>query len=102
MLLRHSSKRLVGTLKDSLCPDERPGPGGHLSVHDEPLLLQLVEVVPSRPFRNNHTVDYQSPRRHSVGLENSDRLATLDEKSLILPSMLKSFQNSLKRVPRPS
>src|SRR3989475_11170161 len=43
-------ERFVCALEYALCSDVSPGPCCHLSVHDEPLLLKFVEIVPSRPL----------------------------------------------------
>src|SRR3989304_6033686 len=42
-------ERLVRPLHDALRTDVRPAAGGHLPVHREAELLQLVEVLPRGP-----------------------------------------------------
>src|SRR5437660_9785363 len=81
-------KGFVCALEYALCSDVSPGPCGHLSVHDETLLLQFIEVVPGRPLGNDHAVDDQDSRGQSVGLENRHRFAALNEERLILVEIL--------------
>ena len=52
MLAAHLDKGLVGTLHDALAPDIDPGSGRHLAVHHQALAIELVEMLPGRPFRH--------------------------------------------------
>src|SRR2546425_4654149 len=84
VFLGHRCERFVRPLKYPLRSNVRPRTSSHLSVHDETLQLEFVEVIPCCPFRNNHAVNDQYSRSQSVSLENRDRLAALNEKGLIL------------------
>src|SRR6266568_7868214 len=83
MFLGNCRERFVRALKYTLSSNVSPRPRSHLSVHDEPLLLKFVEVVPGRPFGNNHAVNDQDSRSKSMGLEDRHWLAALNEKCLI-------------------
>src|SRR6266851_6733520 len=88
VFLGDSCERFVCALEYTLGSDVSPGPCGHLSVHDETLLLKFVEIVPSSPLGNNHAVNNQDSRGQSVGFENCHWLAALYEECLIFAELL--------------
>src|SRR5690606_28508171 len=52
VLAPHLDEGLVGALHDALRADVDPRAGSHLSVHRQALAIELVEVLPGRPVRN--------------------------------------------------
>ena len=77
-------ERLIGPLDDPLAADVDPRPGRHLAVHHQAAAIQLVEMVPRRPARDQVRVGDQHARGVRMGAEHPDRLARLDEKRLII------------------
>src|ERR1035438_6852779 len=91
MLLACRREGLECTLNDSLRTDVNPRAGGHLPVHDEAKLLQLIELLPVRPVAHQVRVADEYAWRVLVRLKDADRLARLHQQRLIV------FQ-SLQRV----
>ena len=83
VLVGHREEGLVGALHDPLSADIDPGACGHLAVHHQALLIELVEVLPVGPVRHQVGVGDQHPGRVLVGLEHPDRLAGLHQQSLV-------------------
>ena len=75
---------LVGALEDALAPDVDPGAGRHLAVHHQPGRVELAEVLPGRPLRDEVRVGDQHARRELVRLERRDGLARLHEQRLVV------------------
>src|SRR5947199_10721434 len=59
VFLSNGGDRFVRALKDPLRSNERPRTCRHLSVHYEPLLLELVEMSPGSPLPSSHAVNGQ-------------------------------------------
>ena len=99
-------ERLVGALDDALAADVDPRAGGHLAEHHEALAVELVEVLPRRPFRHQVRVGEQHARRIAMRLEHADRLARLDQQRFVVvelasaPSTIASKHSQL-RAARP-
>jgi hypothetical protein len=91
MLAAHLGEGLVGALDDALAADVDPAAGRHLAVHHEAGAIELVELLPGRPFGHQVGVGEKDAGCILVGLEDADRLARLDEQGLI-------FLQSLKRL----
>src|SRR4029079_4292967 len=70
VVARDAAERLVGALEDALAPYVDPGTRGHLAIHDQALLLQLVKTLPGRPLGDQQAVRYQNPWRCRMGLED--------------------------------
>ena len=79
-----AGERLVGALDDALRADVNPRAGGHLAVHDEAELLQLVELLPVGPVADEVGVADEHARRVVVGAEDADRLARLHQQRLVV------------------
>src|SRR5208283_755506 len=62
VFLSKSGKGFVGPLEDTLRPDVDPGPCGHLTIHHETFLLQLVKVIPVGPAGHQIRVGDQNTR----------------------------------------
>ncbi len=99
MLLPGRRKRLEGSLNDSLRADVNPRAGGHLAVHDEAELLQLVELLPVRPVADQVGVADQHPRRVLVSLEDADRLARLHQQRLVVLQRLQRVDDGVVALP---
>ena len=89
----------VGALHDALRADVDPRTGRHLAVHGQPLLIQLVEMIPGRPVGNEVGVGDQHARRILVGAEDADRLARLDEQRLVLVQRLQRRDDAVEILP---
>ena len=96
---RDRSEGLVGTLQDSLGSDVDPRPGGHLTEHREPELVQPAELLPGRPLRYEVGVGDEHPRRPLVGPEDAHGLAGLDEQRLLGPERLAGSRRSRHKRP---
>ena len=92
-------KRLEGPLNDALRTDVDPRAGGHLPVHDQAQLLQLVELLPVRPVAHQIGVADQHPRRVLVGLEDAHRLARLHQQRLVVFQRLQRVDDGVVALP---
>ena len=90
---------LVGALNDALGADVDPGAGGHLAVHGQALLIELVEMVPGRPVRHEVRVGDEDAGRVLVGAEDADRLAGLDEQRLVGLEPLQAVDDEVEVLP---
>ena len=90
---------LVGPLDDTLAADVDPRAGGHLAVHHQSLAVELVEVLPGRPFRDEVRVGDQHPRRIRVGPENADRFTRLHEERLVAFEPRERFDDAIEAIP---
>ena len=68
-------KRFVSSLNDALAADINPAACRHLSVHEQTLAVELVEVLPIGPLRHQVGVGDQHARRIGVRFEHADRFA---------------------------
>ena len=80
----HRHKGFVGALHNPLRADVNPRTSGHLAVHHQALLIQLVKVIPVGPVRHNVGVGNEHSGRFTVGLEHAYRLTGLDQQGFIL------------------
>ena len=101
MLAAHLGEGLVGALDDALGADVDPRAGRHLAVHHQPLAIELVEMLPGRPFRHQVGIGDQHPRRVRMGAEDPDRLARLDEQGLVVLEPLQSLDDPVEARPVP-
>ncbi len=92
---------LVGALNDALAADVDPRPGGHLAIHRQTLLIELVEMVPGRPMRHEVGIRDQNARRIGVGLDDGNRLAGLDHKRFIGFQVLEAGDDGVEILPGP-
>ena len=92
-------ERLVGALDDPLRGDVDPRAGGHLAVHRQALALQLAEVLPGRPVRDEVGVRDQDAGRVARRAEDADRLAGLDEQRLVVLEAPELGDDRVERVP---
>ena len=99
MLAAGLGEGLVGSLHDALRADIDPRAGGHLAVHRQPLAIELVEMVPGRPVRNQVGIGDQHPRRIGMGPEHADRLARLHQKRLVVFERLQGRDDEVEILP---
>ena len=92
MLAAHLDEGFVGALHDALAADVDPAAGGHLAVHHQALLIELVEVLPGRPVRHEVGVGDQHARRIGVGREHADRLAGLHQQGFVVVEFAQRFR----------
>src|SRR5690349_16486943 len=92
-------ERLVGALYDSLAADVDPAARGHLAVHRQAAVLELAEIVPRRPGRDEHGVDDEDARRAGVRRKNTYRLARLDEQRLVVLERRQRPDDRVERRP---
>ena len=97
----HLHERLIRPLNDALGADIDPGAGRHLAVHHEPLLIQLMEMIPVRPMRHEVGVRNQNARRVLVRAEHANRLAGLDEQRLVGLELAQRRDNAIEALPVP-
>src|SRR3546814_15296783 len=88
MLATHLDKGLVGALHDALAADVDPAAGGHLAVHHQALAIELVEVLPGGPVRDEVGVGDEHARGVGVGGEDADGLAGLHEQGFVVAKVL--------------
>ena len=89
----------VGALHDALRADIDPRAGGHLAVHHQPGLIQLVKMIPVGPVRYQVGVRQQHARRVGVGAEDADGLARLNQQGFIGLQQLQRAQDLFKAFP---
>ena len=99
-LARDGGEGLEGALEDALRGDVNPGPGRHLAVHHEPLVLELAEVLPVGPVAHEVGVGDEHARRPFVGLPDAHGLAGLDEQGLIGFQVLERVDDGVESLPR--
>ena len=95
-------ERLVGALQDALRGDVDPGPGGHLAVHHEALVLELAELGPRGPVAHQVGVGDQHARGPLVGAEDTHRFAGLDQQGLVVLELLEGLHDGVERLPAAS
>jgi hypothetical protein len=84
VLAAHLDEGFVGALDDALRADVDPRAGGHLAVHHQAFLIELVEVLPGGPVRHQVGVGDQHARRIGMRAEHADRLAGLHQQGLVV------------------
>src|ERR1039458_8351297 len=99
MLLACRREGLECTLNDSLRTDVNPRAGGHLPVHDEAKLLQLIELLPVRPVAHQVRVADEYAWRVLVRLKDADRLARLHQQRLIVFQSLQRVDDGVVALP---
>src|SRR3546814_2631348 len=99
MLATHLDKGLVGALHDALAADVDPAAGGHLAVHHQALAIELVEVLPGGPVRDEVGVGDEHARGVGVGGEDADGLAGLHEQGFVVAKVLQRFEDGVVAVP---
>ena len=99
MLAAHLDEGFVGALHDALRADVDPRAGRHLAVHHQALLIELVEVFPRRPVRDEVGVGEQHARRVGVRGEDADRLAGLDQQGFVVAEGLAAIRGWRRSIP---
>ena len=99
VLARGLREGLVGALQDALGADVDPGARGHLAVHHQALAVELVEVLPGGPGRDQHRVRDEHARRVGVGPEDADRLARLHEQRLVVLQRAQAADDRVEALP---
>mgnify|MGYP003667137359 CR=1 FL=1 len=100
VLVAGRDEGLVGPLQDPLGPNVDPGPSRHLPIHDQALGLELAELLPGRPARDEVRVRDQDPRRVLVGPKHAHGLAALDHQGLVGCQLLEAGHDRLVGRPR--
>ena len=101
MLPPRLDKGFIGALNDALRSDIDPRPGRHLAVHCQTLLIQIVEMIPRRPMRNEVRIRNQNARRIRMGAKHSHRPARLHQQRLIPVQIGQSGDNRIEILPGP-
>jgi hypothetical protein len=83
VLTRQFGQGLIGALEDALGSDVDPGTRGHLPVHGQSRGLEVPELLPGRPGRNQVGVRDQHPGGPRMRLEDSDGLSRLHQQGLV-------------------
>ena len=99
MLAAHFDEGFVSALNDALTADVDPAARGHLAVHHQALFIELVEMIPVRPFGDEVRIGEQHARRILVCAENADGLARLDEEGLVSFEPLQRLDDPVIAVP---
>ncbi len=99
VLARGLREGLVGPLEYPLAPDIDPGPGGHLPVHHQALAVELVEMFPGGPGRDQHRVRDEDARSFEPRAEDPHRLAGLHEQGLVVPQLLQAADDGVEALP---
>ena len=101
VLARGLGEGLVRALDDPLGRDVDPRAGGHLAVHRQAGALELAELLPGRPVRDEVGVGDQHARAVGRRAEDADRLAGLDEQGLVVLEALELGDDRVERLPAP-
>ena len=99
MFAAHFGEGLVGALHDALRANIDPRAGRHLAVHHEPLLIELVEIVPCPPMRHEVGIGDQHARRILVGPEDAHGFARLDQQRLVILQRLEAGDDAVEGFP---
>ncbi len=95
----HFGEGFVGALHDALTADIDPRAGGHLAVHGETLAIELVEVFPGRPVRDQIGIGNQHARRVRMRREYAHRLAGLHQQGFLLGQGFQCFDDAVVAIP---
>src|SRR2546430_2598932 len=98
---RDRREGLIGALENPLRADVDPRPGGHLSVHRQPGILEPAEFVPGRPARDDERVRDEHARRPLMRAEDTHGLAGLHEQGLVILKPRERLKDAVERGPRP-
>jgi hypothetical protein len=79
--------------------DIDPRASRHLAVHHQPLLIELVEMVPVGPVRHEVGIGDQDARRVLVRTKHADRLARLDEQGLVVLELCAARDDAVEALP---
>ena len=101
MLAASFGEGLISALHDALGADVYPGPGGHLAVHRQTLLIEFIEMVPGRPMRNQVGIGDQHARCVLMCAEHAHRLARLHQQGFIVVQRLQRGDDAVEIFPRP-
>ena len=99
MFSRGRCKGFVGALENSLRADVDPASCGHLAVHHQAGAIELVEMLPVAPVADEIRIRDEDARGVRVRAENSNRLARLDEKRLVIFKRAERGDDSVKAFP---
>ena len=97
----HRDKCLVGALDDSLAADVNPRAGGHLTVHHQSQPVEMMEVFPGCPVRDEVAVGDQDARRVGMSAEDADWLSALHQERLIGFEPSQRCDDSVETFPVP-
>ena len=78
------AKRFISALQDALRANIDPRAGGHLTVHDQALGCQFVEVLLGCPVGHQVRVGNQHPGRVGVRAEDAHGFARLHQQGFVL------------------
>jgi hypothetical protein len=99
MLAAHLDEGFVRALHDALAADIDPAARGHLAVHHQALFIELVEMLPIRPFGDEVRIGEQHTRGVLVGTKDADGLARLDEQSFVAFQALQRLDDPVIAFP---
>jgi len=95
----HLGKRLVRPLHDPLRADVDPRASRHLAVHHQPFAVELVEMLPRRPMRDEVRVRQHDARRVGMRVKDPDRFPRLDRQRLVVAEPLELAHDRVERLP---
>ncbi len=101
MLAACFGKGFVGSLHNALRANVDPGPCGHLAVHHQALLIEVIEMVPGGPMGHEVRVGDEHARRIFVGLDHGNGPPRLDDQGFILVQGLQGGDNLVEVLPTP-
>jgi hypothetical protein len=99
MLAAHFHECLVSTLDDALATDVNPRAGCHLAEHHQALPVELAEVLPVRPRRDEIGIGNQDARRIRVRFEYAYRLARLHQQCLVARKPSERRDDGVEAIP---
>ena len=92
-------ERLVRALDDALRADVDPAARRHLAEHGEPAVLEVAEVLPGGPRRDEKAVGDEHARCAGVRAEDADRLAGLNEQRFVALERRQRPDDGVERRP---
>ena len=101
MLATSLGEGLVSALHNPLCANINPRAGGHLAVHHQALLIELIEMIPIRPVRHDVRVGDQNTRRICMGLHDGNRLTRLHDQRLVRFEVFQTRNHPVEIIPCP-
>ena len=99
--LGRGRERLERPLEDPLRADVDPAAGGHLPVHRQAHRVVVLEVLRSRPGRDDVAVGDQNPGAVPMRRQHADGLAGLDQERLVLAQFAKRRDDAIVLSPVP-
>ena len=89
----------ISTLNNTLRSDVYPRTRSHLPIHHQPLLIEIIEVIPICPVRDDVRIRNQNPRRVFMRSKYANWFARLDDQCFLFAERFQRIQNLVEIRP---